>query len=1315
VFSGTPAPDALPWHWIALADGTGVALRQTAERAGVPLKTVLLAAHLRVLAVLAGGADEVVTGYVTSGRPEADDGDRVLGVFLNTVPLRVRMEAGSWRALLRRVWSAEERLVAHRRFPLAEIVREAGGRRPFEAAFNFNNFHVYGDLAAAGVELSGDRFFQRTELPLLANASVDPATGELRLRLEYDPARLAPATVQAIGGLYRAALQAAAHPDAPWDAGELVDAAEQARLRRLAEGAALDFERRAIHQAFERQAARTPDATALVADDATLSYRELNERANRLAHHLRRLGVGPEARVGVCLTRGAELLVSLLGVLKAGGAYVPLDPAYPAERLRATLDDSGAAVLLTESSLASLLPASPGVRVVEVDRAAAEIARERADDPRSGVSPRNLAYLIYTSGSTGAPKGVAIEHDSAVALLEWAWSVYSDAELGGVLASTSVCFDLSVFELFAPLGRGGRVILVENALALPRAAAAEQVRLVDTVPSAAAALLRTGGIPRGVTTVTLAGEPLRAELADALYAHGVERVYDLYGPSEDTTFSTYALRRPGGPETIGRPIANTQAHVLDAALRPVPAGLAGELCLGGAGVARGYLGRPGATAERFVPDPFSTKPGARMYRTGDRARWREDGTLEYLGRLDHQVKIRGFRIETGEIEAVLRRHPGVRECVVAVPHDSPGDPRLVAYVVGGAGTDDLRAHLRRTLPEHMLPAAFVPLDALPLTPNGKLDRRALPAPEAGGAEVYVAPRTEVERVLAETWAHLLRVERVGARDDFFALGGHSLLGTRLISRVRAALDVELPLRALFDAPTVEALAGRVEALRRAGLPVLPPVEAVERTGPVTLSFAQERLWFLDRLEPESAFYNIPAAFRLGGPLDVGALERAVGEVVRRHQALRTVFHEVEGVPAQVIAPFAGFSLPVEDLSALDGPAREAEVRRRADQDAARPFDLSRGPLLRVTLLRLAAEEHVLLLCMHHVASDGWSRGVLFRELSALYAAFAEGGESPLPDLPVQYADYAAWQRRVLRGEALDARLAWWTERLAGAPALLELPTDHPRPAMQTYVGAQEAVRLPGELLQGLRALGRGEGATHFMVLLGAFQVLLSRYGGGDDVVVGSPVAGRTRPELEGLIGFFVNTLVLRTDLSGDPAFGEVLRRAREAVLGAYEHQDVPFERLVEALQPERSLSHSPLFQVMFSLVEDRGETLRLGTVERLPTGTGATAFDLSLTMVEEADGLRGVVEYRPELFEAATVRRMMEHLAALLAGVAADPGQRVSRLPLLGAGERRRVLEEWNATAYDAPRGCCIQDVIAERARTSPDAAAAETTAGTLS
>ncbi|HEV3051498.1 MAG TPA: condensation domain-containing protein, partial [Longimicrobium sp.] len=730
----------------------------------------------------------------------------------------------------------------------------------------------------------------------------------------------------------------------------------------------------------------------------------------------------------------------------------------------------------------------------------------------------------------------------------WQAAAFGIGARDTVLQRTSISFDASVWELWTPLATGARMLLLSSEAAkdpeaIGRAVELGGVTVAQFVPTLLQAVLgaRPADSSLPCRILFCGGEPLSAALVEEARAAGVGEVVNLYGPTEATIDSTWHVcGLDGRAPAIGQPIANARMYVLDPSGAPAPVGVAGELYVGGAGVARGYLGRAALTAERFVPDPFATELGARLYRTGDLGRWRTDGTLEFLGRTDFQVKVRGFRIELGEIEAALLDHERVRECAVLVREDA-GEKRVVAYVVGDVETDALRAHVRRSLPEYMVPATYVVLQALPLTPNGKLDRRALPAPEfAADADRYVAPRTPVEEVLAGLWAEVLGLERGGVTESFFELGGHSLLATRVVSRIREVFGVEMPLRALFEGPTVAELAVRVEETRRAGLPVLPPVVPTERTSSLPLSFAQERLWFIDRLEPESAAYNVPVVWRVGGALDEAALERALGEIVRRHEALRTVFAEVDGSPVQVIAPFAGFSLQVEDLSGLSEADREAAVRERAGEEARRTFDLSAGPLFHMALLRLGAEDHVLLLCMHHILSDQWSMGVLRRELSALYEAYREGGESPLPELAVQYADYAVWQREQLAGEVLDRQLAYWREHLSGAPELLELPTDRPRPAVQTYRGAIEGITLSGELLARLEALGRSEGATLFMTLLAAFQVLLGRYGGSEDVVVGSPVSGRTRREVEELIGLFLNTLVLRTDLSGDPGFRTVL-------------------------------------------------------------------------------------------------------------------------------------------------------------------------------
>jgi amino acid adenylation domain-containing protein len=1066
-----------------------------------------------------------------------------------------------------------------------------------------------------------------------------------------------------------------------------------------------------LHELFSAQAAKTPEAVAVVYEERQLSYGELDRRSNQLAHHLRGLGVGPEVVVGLCVERSLEIVVGLLGILKAGGAYLPLDPGYPSERLAYMLADAKVPVLVTQTYLLDQFWTHEPSKVW-LDADWPEIAAHPVTAPANCTVAENLAYVLYTSGSTGKPKGVSLQHTSAVAMLSWAGNEFSSEDTASTVASTSICFDLSVFELFVPLSKGGKVILANSLIDLP--AAAKNATLINTVPSAIAELIRQQNISRAIRVINLAGEPLQSSLVQRLYnSCNVQSIYNLYGPSEDTTYSTYALiGRSDTCVPIGRPISNTRVYVLDSDLHPLPIGAAGELYIGGVGLARGYLGRAGLTADRFIPNPFAD--GERLYRTGDLVRYLADGNLEFLGRLDYQVKIRGYRIELGETEASLVEHPGVGQAVVVAREDVAGDKRLVAYVVAtdAAAVDagELRAHLQRSVPGYMVPAAFVVLEALPLTPNGKVDRRALPAPEADAVVhgEYVPPRTPAEEVLAGIWAEVLKLDRVGVNDNFFELGGHSLLATRVIARVRNVFAVELALRTLFEAPTVRGLAERIEEAQRGGAEaVLPALEVQPRDAPLPLSYAQERLWFLDQLGVGSA-YNIPAALRLEGALDIAALERSIGEALRRHESLRTRFEAAEGRAIQVIEAPGEFRLEVVDLSDLEEAARQGQARRLAQEDAARPFDLAAGALFRAKLVRLSATEHVALVNMHHIVSDGWSLGVLIREVGTLYGAYVAGLPSPLAELPVQYADYTLWQRGWLAGERLEQQVAYWKEQLAGAPAALELPTDRGRPAVQSFAGASYPFALSPELSSGLLELSRREGVTLYMVLVAAFSVLLGRYSGQRDIVVGSPIAGRRRHELEGLIGFFVNTLVLRTDLSGDPTFRDLLQRVKDMALGAYAHQDLPFEKLVKELQPVRDLSRPPLFQVVFALQNMAQETLELPALRLSPIGSGhvTTKFDLSLFVREVASRLQGYVEYATDLFDGSTIARLVGHFERLLAGIVADPSLRLSELPRLGEAERHRLLVEWNATAAEYPRDKCLHELFAAQAAKTPAAIA---------
>ena len=1071
-----------------------------------------------------------------------------------------------------------------------------------------------------------------------------------------------------------------------------------------------------LHELFEAQVVRTPGAVALICGDEQLSYAELNRRANQLAHYLRRQGVGPEVVVGLCLERTKELVVGLLGILKAGAAYVPLDPAYPQQRLAYMLADSQAQLVLTQERLREELPLE---RTLALDEEWEAIAAESEANPQYEIEAEQLAYVLYTSGSTGQPKGVMLTHGNAVSLVQWAKNQFSAAELKLVLAGTSICFDLSVFELWAPLSSGGAVVLVENALALPHVN--EEVTLVNTVPSVMAELLRGEyQLPESVLTVNLAGEALSTALVATVYEAGrVQQVNDLYGPTEATTYSTWGRREVSGRATIGHPISNTEVYILDSWQQPVATGVRGEIYIGGAGLGRGYWQRAELTAERFVPHPYSARGGERLYRTGDEGRYLEDGRIEYLGRRDHQVKLRGFRIELGEIEAALESHAVVAQAAVQVREE-----QLVAYLVGEStfGSErevaaELRPYLRERLPEYMVPQRWVMLDQMPLNTSGKIDRKQLPVPAAErGFELDQEETTPVEEMVAGIWSEVLKLGAVSRDENFFELGGHSLLATQVISRVRQMFGVEVTLRQLFEAPTVRGFSGSIEEQLRTGAGMaVPPLRRLgteERehwAGLLPLSFAQQRLWFLDQLEPGSASYNMPTAVRLKGELNVTALEQTLNEMVRRHEVLRTRFVNVEGEPRQQVFEAEDVKLGIIDLSGFSEPEREAAILEATTHEHRQPFDLAHDLMLRVKLLRVSDDDHVMVLTIHHIASDGWSMGVLIKEVATLYEAFSKGGESPLPELPIQFGDFAVWQRGWLQDEQLERQLAYWREQLGGELPVLELPTDRPRPAVQSDRGARLGIQLPAELSAGLKELSRREGVTLFMTLLAAFQTLLHRYSGQKEIVVGSPVAGRNYAETEGLIGFFVNTLVLRSDLSQEPTFVELLRQVKQVCLGAYAHQDVPFEKLIEELQPERDLSRSPLFQAMFILqnVPQQQQELQLSGLKlgRVGGENSTAIFDLTLALQEKGDELKGALEYRTDLFDEPRIERMLRHFETLLQGIVSNPEQRLWELPLLDTGELE-TLSDWNETVRDFGPVTPVHQLFEAQVERTPEAVA---------
>ncbi len=1048
-----------------------------------------------------------------------------------------------------------------------------------------------------------------------------------------------------------------------------------------------------LHELFEEQVERTPEAVAVVFKDERLTFRELNQRANRLAHYLQKLGVAPDAPVVLFMERSVEAIVGLLGILKAGGAYVPLEPAHLTPRLAFMLEDVGAPMLLTQERLLERLP-EHNARVVCVDSHWPEIANESEQQPDCKATPEHLAYIIYTSGSTGRPKGTGVKHGSVVNLVTGLReSVYAgQGSPLRVSVNASLSFDSSVKQVVQLLSGHALYVIPEeiriDGEGLIAFMQEQELEVLDCTPSQLKLLLGAGltqlrrPFPK---LVLVGGEALDEPTWRLLTNCGWITFYNVYGPTE-CTVDTTVCRITGEIEApvIGRPIANTQVYILDEQMRVLPVGVGGELYIGGDGLARGYLNQPHLTAEKFVPHPFGRTGGERVYRTGDRARWLEDGSVEFLGRTDNQVKIRGYRIELGEVEAALRQQADVSEAVALV-QERGAEKRLVAYVVCEAEESQeeqqesaeargrrIRERVGKQLPEYMALAAVVLVKTMPLTPNGKVDRNALlgvGGESEEGGQRYVAPQTAVEEIMAGIWGEVLGVERVGAEDNFFDIGGHSLLATQIISRVRGLFQIELPLRSLFESPTVASLSLSVEHAIKIGAAqdIAPPIERVERSEALPLSFAQQRLWFLDQLMPNSSVYIVPTILSITGQFNVAAFKQSLDEVIRRHETLRTTFAVKEGKPVQVIAPAQSLELPVIDLSGLPVTEREVEVEARIVEETQRPFDLSRGPLLRATLLQLGPQEHVLLFAMHHIVSDDWSKGVLIREVAALYEAFSKGLPSPLPERSLQYADFAHWQRQWLTGDVLESQLAYWRRQLGGTLTPLELPTDHPRPASPSFRGAHIPVRLPGDLTEKLKTLSRREGATLFMTLLAAFKTLLHRYTSRADIIVGTPIANRTRGEIEDLIGFFVNTLVLRSDFSGNPTFCELLKRVRDVTLGAYAHQDLPFEKLVEDLNLSRNLGQTPFLQVVFTLQNAPMPPLELSglTLEVQSVDNGTAKFDLVLNMAETEEGLVGWLEYNRDLFEDATVSRMQRHFERLLVSIVEQPEARLDDLEIL--------------------------------------------------
>ena len=1348
-------------------------LKKLGEEQGATLFMVLLAVF-QTLLYRYSGQEDIAVGTPVAGRRSSET-EKLIGFFVNTLVLRGDLSGGlSFIELLQRTKEVTLGAYAHQDLPFDKLVevlspeRDLGSTPLFQVMIVLQNAPD-SDLRLCGAVLEpfgvGNNATSKFDLTLL---QAEEKWGRLISAMEYNTDLFDAATISRMIEHYQMLLKGIVeHPEQPIAWLLLLTAKERKRVVEdwnLTENQGLLD--KCLHELFEEQVARTPRAVAVVNEYRQVSYEELNRQANQMAHYLMQLGVGPDVAVGLCMEPSIEMVMAVLGILKAGGAYVPLDPEYPAERLAYMMRDAQLNLLLTQGQFRDILAGFSG-HVVCVDTQHLEKVLEESDanPERSDVNPENLAYVLYTSGSTGKPKGVGMTQRPLCNLVRW--QIMSSPGPKRTLQFSPLTFDLSFYAIFATLGSGGSLVLIDHDT---RRDPSQLWKVVceREIEKLFLPFIALQGLAEVACVAEWESTALREVISTAeqlKVTPALRRFFDRlggaildneYGPTETHVVTAHRLQANSKEwpllPPIGKPIANDQVYVLDENDTPSPIGVPGSLYLAGVGLARGYLNRPDLTAERFLPNPLSVCGGERMYRTGDLARWLPEGNLEFLGRMDHQVKIRGFRIELGEIEAALQEHGGVRQAVVIAREDETGDKRLVAYVVpeqedeestNGSGRaelrmSELREYLLGKLPEYMVPSAYVQLEALPLNHNGKVDRKNLPQADKDTPEQeYVGPRNATEETLCRLWEEVLRRERVGIHDNFFKSGGHSLLAARVAARMRESLNVEIPLRRMFESPTIAQLAEVIDQMVQtsgvngAPLQLLPGIKRAGEFGKAVMtssvsdiqqlpvqevvffpaSSAQQRLWFLDQLTPGKATYNLPGALRVRGKLDLEVLKRTVEEIVRRHETLRTRFVAAGDEPQQVIEDRVNVQLPVLDLTGVAGEEeREAEAMGLAQEEARTPFDLQQAPLFRGKLLRLGELNHVLLFTMHHIISDAWSIGILVEEVSVLYGAFSAGRPSPLPDLPIQYADYSVWQRECLEGGLLEPQLIYWRQQLEGV-GMLQLPTDRPRPPAQSQNGATCEFVIAVDLTQKLKKLAEEQGATLFMVVLAAFQTLLYRCSGQDDIAVGTPVAGRRSSETEKLIGFFINTLVLRGDLSGAPTFIELLQRTKEVTLDAYAHQDVPFEKLVEVLSPERNLGSTPLFQAMIVLQNAPQSDLQLGTAALQLFNTadnGTSKFDLSLFHAEEETGrLTGSMEYNTDVFEAATIRRLVGHYSRLLNSIAAVPQAPIPSLEILSGEERRLLLEDFNPGATTIP-GKTITELFEEQVERTPEAKAVQ-------
>ncbi len=1303
---------------IILPEELSLKIHEFIKEHKLTVNTVVQAAWGILLSRYSGEKD-VLYGVTVSGRSaDVEDIEQMVGLFINTIPVRVNYSDDEIILdFLNKLQMKFAEAIQYEYTPLVNIHKWSevnGTNELFKSILVLENYPVEESVKKKDTKLQikNVKTFEKTNYPLTLVA----APGKiLAFDLAYDADLIDEEMImQILEHLVNIIESLVENSSGKVSEIQFLSDDEVKRLISDFNNTEKDYPSEyLIHEWFEKIAEQHKDKTALYVKNKEYTYAQLNSDANKLARYLVKIGIKPESKIGICLERSYEMVYATLAVLKAGATFVPLDPAYPKERLKYIVNDSGLTVLITHSDLSILFKDEPVTELL-IDKKHEIIDDQRSEDLDISIPLNNMAYIIYTSGSTGKPKGVMLEHLSLVNFINNSINDFKIDTNSRVLQFASFSFDAAVGEIFMGLLSGATLVIAERETVMSVDAITdfinEQKITHATLPPSLLSLVDVDKIEPNKTIASV-GDSCPWDLANKWSKKHI--FFNGYGPTETTVGAAWDVVNENNVDKsittpIGKPIGNVKIYLLDEKMNPVPIGVEGEIYIGGVGVGRGYLYRPELTAEKFVPDPFSGMEGARLYRTGDKGKYLRSGEIEFVGRVDFQVKIRGFRIELGEIEAIINNHKSVKSSAVIAVKDSYGNERLVAYVIPESpdvDTEDIKEFLRDKLPDFMIPSVIVKMDAFPLSPNGKVDRKALPRPDHIELEQkIVLPRTATEELIANIWADVLKIDKVGIYQNFFEISGHSLLATQVVSRLKESFKFDIPIKTLFDFPTVNLLAQEIEKLELSNAGNLPELIKVDRNVKIPLSFSQQRLWFLNELKPNDPSYNITNAFVLKGDLDISALKQSIKYLIDRHEILRTVFEEDRGMPFQKIYPEMEIEIPLIDLSMLSKSERRDKAKNLAHNEAQKPFNLKKGPLIRLLLLKTGEEEHIIIFSLHHIIADGWSIPILIKETIEIYDSIKAEKPVKLPELEIQYADYAFWQKQFMEGELYKKELEYWKNELSGIPPVLDLPTDKPRPSIQTFNGAKYKFDLPSDLINELKALSRNQNVTLFMTMLAVFQTLLHKFSAQKDIVIGTPIAGRTDAKLEKLIGFFVNNLVIRTKFYKNQTFKELLKQVRDVTLGAFTNQDMPFDKLVEELQPVRDLSHTPIFQVMFVFQNIPYENVTSTDFQLKPFefSSGTTTYDLSLTLNESNGGMLGIFEYNTDLYFESTIERLANYYKNLLQIAVKNIKKKISNVQLITEAEKEKYINALNNTADIYPDKYTVHKLFEKIAEKDP-------------